>query len=123
MYIVISASKEYIEDDFEQGEVDPRMSSEFNHAQGIQFDSIDILAEKCYLPKDKEHWRIWDGILQCELIETEDCNQPTESEKARWKAGELKLYSCTYEFSVKEVIDVVHEEMAQKLGITNEKFD
>lgn len=126
MYIVTNAWKSTTEGVWEEGEVGQRTEHSLSYLKGIQFNSISELTKRPYLPnlpKETSNWKIFDGRLQCNVLEVEDGTEPNESEMKRWEKGEIKMYSCTYEFIVKKVEDVNFDEMAKQFGITNETFD
>lgn len=121
-FIVISAYKDTVLDNYEEGEIGETYSSNMSHFKGIIFNTIEDLAKQTFLPNIKENWCIFDGRITTDLLEDKDGCEASEREIEKWKKNDMKLYSARYNFHVLEVkIDKPTDELLnQNLGISIE---
>jgi len=108
-------------DNYENGE-DPSTTQMIDLDGSGYADSLERLADFFYLPKDKENWMAFDeGRIICSVMENAageivDENDP---EFEKFKAGEIDLYACEYNFFIEfvETHTPTPEEIAEKFNI------
>ena len=103
---VTHAWKEWAEDSYGDGEIGRRNEYDMSRdAQGV-YNSWQQIAKALGLTEDPEAWIGFDGPrLLCQQLEDDDGTEAFPEEIERWKKGELRLWSATYNFEIQLVTE------------------
>ena len=124
MFYVKKAYKLSTRDNWSQGE-DPNTTEEIDiEAEGF-YSSLDDLADKLDLTNDKDAWMAFDdGRIICSVAENHFGEEPSDREMEQFKAEEIDLFACEYNFYVQFIEGMFTPstvEMAKKFNI--EEYD
>ena len=119
-FLVTSCEKLATEDNYENGEIGNTQFSNISGIKGKSFSDINELAKKADLSADYDKWCVTEDRLSHSRMEDENGSE-VESDSnlyKEFKAGEINLYSATYEFFVQiiEPKKIENKELADLLG-------
>lgn len=118
--LVTFATKDVIEDDFEDGEIGGGQTHDLPHAETIYKDFASICST-LGLSDDISKWYCVDDRIIHSRMEDADNNEilPTDGSYELWKSKKMKLYSVDYDLSIKFIpkTSPTEDDIEKNLGI------